>query len=97
MLSHYGIYQFLNIIIANIIALLSINKVKKVFNEKGEFNEDGYNSLTDSEKETVKYMLSTGKPLHEFFKGMDIENGDDSANEIKKKCLEMIQMQQKKN
>ncbi len=31
MLSHYGIYQFLHIIIANIIAILSINKVKKVF------------------------------------------------------------------
>lgn len=60
------------------------DKVKKVFNEKGEFNEEGYNSLSDAEKETVKYMLSTGKPLHEFFKGMDIENGDDSANEIKK-------------
>lgn len=66
------------------------DKINTVFDGEGNLDTEKFDALTSEQKKTIETIIKSGKPIHSFFKGMDINGGSASAEEIAKKFGEKV-------
>ena len=67
-----------------------LDKINTVFDSEGNLDAEKFDALTPEQKNTIKSIIKSGKQIHSFFKGMDLNGGSASAEEIAKKFGEKV-------